>query len=127
MLAKSPKSTEPLDIDAIKSDLAAAQEKLTTVAGSELSAYRARAAFNTWRSERDGAISEVDRLTRLAKRLEADAADKAAREHQAAWQKRVDDQRATNKKLADRIKTEGGAAVATLLDIHPRRCGGGGR
>jgi hypothetical protein len=117
MLAKSPKSAAPLDLDTVRRDLAEAKAKLTAVHDSEVDALSSPAAFSAWCASRDDAAIQVARLSKLAERIEADAVAKEQAEKQAALQKRVADQRSANEKLAARIRTEGGAPVETLMKI----------
>jgi hypothetical protein len=117
MLAKTPKSSAPLDLDTVKRDLAEAKEKLTAVLEREAAALSSPAAFSAWCTNRDDASVQVARLTKLAERIESEAIAKAQAEKEAALAKHVDAQRAANQKLAERIRTEGGAAVETLMKL----------
>ena len=117
MLAKTPKSDGPLDLDAVRRELADAQAKLNAILARELASTDTAAAFNAWRAERDAAIAEVERLSKLIERLDSAANVDAIREQQAALQKRVDVQRKSNDVLARRIREEGRPAIEKLLEL----------
>jgi hypothetical protein len=117
MLAKTQKSAAPLDLDAVEHDLVEAQAKLSTIDAGEPAALSSASAYDEYRAKRDAAVTEIDRLTRLRNRTVADAAEMEQQEQLAALQKKIDAQRLANEKLAARIRTEGGAAVATLLKL----------
>jgi hypothetical protein len=83
----------------------------------ELASTDTAAAFNAWRAERDAAMGEIDRLTKLATRLEATADEDGRQAEAAALVTRVDAQRQANEALARRIREEGGPAIEKLLEL----------
>src|SRR4051794_39003490 len=104
MLAKTTDQSalklDHLQLDSARVDLAAAQAKLQVIQQNELAATDTAASFQVWRNQRDAALSEVDRLTKVVDRLEAIAAERFRREQLAVLQKRVDAQRQANEALA---------------------------
>jgi hypothetical protein len=115
MLAKT--KMKAADLDSSRQDVAAAQAALDEILSRELEATDSPAIFAAWRAERDAAISEVDRLTKLVARLEAAAGADERATQEAEIAKRANDQRRTNEALAARIKTEGGPAIEKLLAL----------
>ena len=90
MLAKTPKSAVPIDLETVKRDLAEAEANLTTINESEPAALSSASAYDEFRAKRDAVVTEIDRLTRLRDRTVAAAAEKAQQEQQAALAKRVE-------------------------------------
>jgi hypothetical protein len=115
MLAKIKMKT--MDIDSSRQDLVTANAALDAILARELESTDTTASFNAWRAERDAAIAEIERLSKLIERLESSANDETLREQQTALQKRVDAQRKSNDMLARRIREEGGPAIEKLLEL----------
>jgi hypothetical protein len=115
MLAKT--KMKAADSDSARQDLAAAQAALDEILARELESTDSPATFAAWRAERDTAIAETDRLTKLAARLEAAAGEDERSAEAAEMQKRADAQRRANEALARRIREEGAVAIEKLLEL----------
>jgi hypothetical protein len=105
------------DTDGARQDLAAANTALNEILARELASTDTAATFNAWRVERDAAISEIERLTKLVARLEAAADEDGRQAEAAAFANRVDAQRQANEALARRIRDEAGPAIEKLLEL----------
>ena len=99
MLAKTPKSAVPIDLETVKRDLAEAEANLTTINESEPAALSSASAYDEFRAKRDAVVTEIDRLTGLRDRtLPLPPRRRAGATGRSG--KRVSDQRSANEKLA---------------------------
>ncbi|KGT80362.1 hypothetical protein MA20_07065 [Bradyrhizobium japonicum] len=111
------KKTAKQQLHGARADLAAAEANLRVVPESKLGATDTPTSFDAWRRERDSAVLEVERLSKLIERLEAAMIEDTLREQQAALRKRTDAQQQANEVLAQRIQKEGQAAIDVLLTL----------
>jgi hypothetical protein len=111
------KSESEKKLDAAKVDLAAAKAKLAAINSKEAVALIDSAAFAAWSTERNAALSEVDRLERLTAGLAKGAEDQKRDEADAALRKRIADARKANDALAARIRTDGGRLLTELKTL----------
>ena len=100
--------------DSARADLTAARTKLTEINAGEDQAAAATESYTAWRTTRETALSEVQRLTRLVISLEA--GDEAQRQNAAdeALRKRAADARKRNETLARRIREDGARLVREI-------------
>ena len=115
MLAKT-KMKVP-DLASSRQEIAAARAALDEILSRELEATDSPATFAAWRAERDAAIPEIDRLTKLVIRLETAVGEDERQAQAAALAKSADAQRRANEALARRIREEGGPAIEKLLEL----------
>ncbi|MEH2482025.1 hypothetical protein V1282_005382 [Nitrobacteraceae bacterium AZCC 2146] len=101
------KSENAKRLDAAKIDVAAARVRAATIAAGEEAALENAATYAAWRTERDTATADVERLEKLIAALTAGG--EAQRQHDAeeALRRRIDLARKNNAALAERIKIEG--------------------
>jgi hypothetical protein len=111
------KSEEDRKLAAARSDLDAAQRKLSTLLGRENAAATSADRWGQWTAERDVAAAEVARLTALVGQLEADAEAARAHDDAEALQKRVAAARKHNEALAERIRAEGNRLLIELKTL----------
>jgi hypothetical protein len=115
VLAKT--KMKPVDINSSRQDLTAAKTALDEILARELASTDTAVTFSAWRADRDAAISEIDRLTKLVARLESAADEDERQAEAAALAKRVNAQRQANEALARRITLTAGPAIEKLLEL----------
>ncbi|MBR1154602.1 hypothetical protein [Bradyrhizobium sp. JYMT SZCCT0428] len=104
-------------LEAARGDLAAAQLKFDSVLAGEAAAVTSSETFGTWRSDRDAAAVEMDRLERLVTSIEAELGDEQRREATETRRKRVAEVKKRNTALAARIVRVGGEVTEALTSL----------
>ena len=100
-----------------RADLASAQDIYNNLASAEAVAAASSQTFAAWRSKRDSAAIELERLTRLAAFIETEIEGERQRNAADARRKRVAAAKKRNEDLATRIVSVGAELRQSLKSI----------
>ena len=104
-------------LEVAKAELVAAQANVAALIADENAAAAGADTYATWRSSRDAATTEVERLTKLIGSLSSEIEELQQRDAEDALRKRTASAKKTNEALARRIRDEGGKALDTIRTL----------